>query len=185
MCWASRLSNFAVTLRDSGLNGSVLWLIAHLSPAVGMCHSRDSSGSLWVLYFLSMGSHLQSESRTSAAGFRHRSRLSVVVILRLICADPALCGQLIWIYETSCLGKQVKTATCTAFNKDNSRKPSSLLSHTNRPGLNTVLANASSKEQQDTYLDTTSTLLLLSSLNPASWSWSTSLCLLRFISFNT
>ena len=70
----SRQSNFAMAL--CCLYGSVLWMIA-LSPAVGMCHSRDSSGSLWALYFLCMGSHLQSECRTSAAAFPPSLNLSV------------------------------------------------------------------------------------------------------------
>lgn len=76
-----------------------------ISPAVGMCHSRDSSGSLWALYFLHMDSHLQSESRTSAAGFQHRSISQCCHTANTRCADPAFCMQLIWMYETACLSK--------------------------------------------------------------------------------
>lgn len=62
-----------------------------VSPAGGMCHSRDSSGSLWALYFLHMDSHLQSESCTSAASFHHCSISQYCHTANIRCADPALC----------------------------------------------------------------------------------------------
>lgn len=62
-----------------------------ISPAEGMCHSRDSSGSLWALSFLHMDSHLQSESCTSAAGFHHCSISQCCHTACMRRADLALC----------------------------------------------------------------------------------------------
>lgn len=82
-----------------------------VSPAGGMCHSRDSSGSLWALYFLHMDSHLQSESCTSAATFHHCSISQYCHTANIRCADPAL---------------------CMLLHTTNSRKAFSLLCHTER-----------------------------------------------------